>query len=1618
MADLTLYIKGDSQHALIHLREVKKELAQVAKLARLVNDLYGKKGVPAAGGLAGGGAGKSAVAQVGEDADKAQQKVKKLFDETRNLFKGFRYSTNMPGGGFYTSEAFLKDIKQKMHAAAKATVHGEGGFDPEILRKTERVIQTASVLTRQYDLDINKRIREGAKRAAEQQSKLTAQLGGQFSPVHFGGYAFGNEYESVKRIDNEARGYKNLERDARAAVSEINRHNRANQTLLKGVNEIEKSFTKLSNTEKGTVLIRRRGGEETRRSIVGMKALNGEAEKLLKKQAAFGDSYMRSVGKAAQRYGIFVDPKKARGGMQVLTGNDSQWMKHERGVYVKTAEDAKRLRGEVEKLGYVVAERQGALRGFAAEVGSMMRTQARWFAGAGLIFGGMAAVGTAVKSTMEFYQNLKNIQAITGESEEGIKAVGQAALDVAKNTPIAAGEASKFALKLVQAGLEGKDAAIAMRTVAELVTVTGEDSNEVSKAVTTAMFAWKKEAKDIPDIGQKIAATLNFSRLTIEDVAVAFNYLASTSSLMGKSLEETTAIMAVLNNMGIRASTIGTGISQLFTELAVPGKKFRAELEKMDIKLSKINPTTNKFADIVDRLREKGFSASKAYDLLQIRAGRQLAAALVATGDAFRVMEDRIARSTQLTEGLAKAKEGPIAKLKIMRNQLEVAAIQIGSVSIPAIDALTSSMTILTTIIQQVATGVSTLVQGFDALSAGLGGKVVGSSIVVGGVLLGFVKIFMKYGKAAEGAAVATTLFGRALWALVGFAKANPVIAILSVVAAGLAIIGTVADKSTKDLKEAFDENKKRSDHAAKESGLLNSRMQLEEQAVSALKDEWSRLGQAGERVGVLLEVRGLIDGFHLISSAVRDVNLEMEILEEKIANLKQSSIEGMVGGLIGAITKGGDPSKKAVEDRRNEIFNEIQKLGKEEERKAKLFAEQFAKADELLSKKVNVKDILGASISGAELTEMEKLLKLTEGLQQEWDGNKKKIEEAKKNLQEFQKTYREATATEEDKKKYKQLDADYQATLTSAGAIEAKIKEMSNMAGGEIKKRITDAAEKAKNALETVRDEFRKFRFDVSQIGRDDPFAEIFMSGQEEAGRLSRRIREIDREMGEVEAERKKAIGPLYAKLTEHLNALAGQKKILEEQKGLVPGRTKSELAVRANEVILAQVKEQAELQKEMGRLLPMGAHEVEATIEKKKLETARELLNIQKQIAAGDEDRLAALALYEKQLAGQEAIHGLREQLNLVQAINDEINRKLGLMDAVEKFYGANMQGERERLQFEQEVEEIRRRHGEDAFPKELEDKWRRMLYIGAEGRTLSEDFAGMWDGFVLGIRQAQAEIPPFWQQLRNLGKDVFGGLQRSSSDFFFNLSTAQGFDPEKHNSFWRYFQDVVDDFLKSVYQSFMRTLADIWSQWLTSGIVDMLGGVLNGKDAMNRVDQQAIATNTSLTGILMGQVGAVNGLTAAYWGLAMAKRAAGMGGAFGAGGSGGSFMGGNFATSLDAVPHTGGLILHNGGFVPRYHRGGRVLPSERLALLEVGEFVVNRRSAARNKEALMAMNNGHDSKRGGDTYIINNIQANDPKSFADYLRKHGKGAVVGIVGNDMRMAGSMRQSIRQYT
>jgi hypothetical protein len=98
-----------------------------------------------------------------------------------------------------------------------------------------------------------------------------------------------------------------------------------------------------------------------------------------------------------------------------------------------------------------------------------------------------------------------------------------------------------------------------------------------------------------------------------------------------------------------------------------------------------------------------------------------------------------------------------------------------------------------------------------------------------------------------------------------------------------------------------------------------------------------------------------------------------------------------------------------------------------------------------------------------------------------------------------------------------------------------------------------------------------------------------------------------------------------------------------------------------------------------------------------------------------------------------------------------------------------------------------------------------------------------------------------------------------------------------------------------------------------------------------------------------------------------------------------------------------------------VQRFAAGGEV-----LAMLEPGEFVVNRNATERNRELLESVNSGRGTGEPGGgkgVAVVFNINAIDPKTGAEFLLRNSK-AIADAVGQEiLRNNQSYRRTSRRF-
>ncbi len=273
-----------------------------------------------------------------------------------------------------------------------------------------------------------------------------------------------------------------------------------------------------------------------------------------------------------------------------------------------------------------------------------MGEQAIFAAAATALYSIASAAKACITEIIQFDQALANLQAISGATASEIAVMAKAIIDVARVTKFSTTEIAEGMVLLTQSGFSASEAIDAIKATANLATGTLADMQDAADLLTTTLASFGLNAKESVRVADVWANAIDKSKLTVEKLRIAMNYVGTTAAEAGMSLEEMAASMMVMADHGSQASTIGTGLRQVIAKLISPNEKLAASLMASGVALDEMNPrlvgmdvALTNLASLLWDSEKAAVDMGKAYDYFGLR-GAQAAAILVksfATGSDY-----------------------------------------------------------------------------------------------------------------------------------------------------------------------------------------------------------------------------------------------------------------------------------------------------------------------------------------------------------------------------------------------------------------------------------------------------------------------------------------------------------------------------------------------------------------------------------------------------------------------------------------------------------------------------------------------------------------------------------------------------------------------------------------------------------------------------------------------------------------------------------------------------------------------------------------------------------------------------------------------------------------------
>lgn len=246
---------------------------------------------------------------------------------------------------------------------------------------------------------------------------------------------------------------------------------------------------------------------------------------------------------------------------------------------------------DIQKLDTRLKKLDGSMGNYQRNVGnyaSALKGLGKVVGGAFLLGGATEIVqrlGEFVKESIgvfaDFTRQVSFIGAVSGATKSELDALEETARRLGGTTEFTASQVAKLEIEYAKLGFKPAEILEATAATLDLATVSQSELGETAAVVGATIRAFNLDTEETGRVANVAALAFSNSALDLSKFSTAMAIVAPVAASAGKSIEETTGLMGVLADAGVDASTVGTGLRNVFLDLAVEGLTLEEALDQI-----------------------------------------------------------------------------------------------------------------------------------------------------------------------------------------------------------------------------------------------------------------------------------------------------------------------------------------------------------------------------------------------------------------------------------------------------------------------------------------------------------------------------------------------------------------------------------------------------------------------------------------------------------------------------------------------------------------------------------------------------------------------------------------------------------------------------------------------------------------------------------------------------------------------------------------------------------------------------------------------------------------------------------------------------------------------------
>lgn len=417
---------------------------------------------------------------------------------------------------------------------------------------------------------------------------------------------------------------------------------------------------------------------------------------------------------------------------------------------------------------------------------------------------------TVINSTAEFSDSMKKVQALSGATGKDLEDLTALAKEMGKTTSFSAKDSADAMGYMALANWDALQITKGLPAVLSLASAGQLELAEASDIVTDTMSMFKMEAEESARASDVFAVAQAKSNTSVQQLGEAMKYAGATASAFGLDIEQTSAMLGVMANNGIKGSMAGTSLKSVLSRLSAPTKEVYNGFEALGISAEEVALGCQDLGSFLPIVKERMSELSEAQ---QVQVAKQIAGSEAMSGflaivngatDSLPELTAKLYDAGGKAEEMANTMESGLGgAIRGLQSAWEGFILDLGAeIEAPAVE-----------LIHQLTDAVNNIIPAFKGFWAEYGDVITALATSVG-TFMSVIKVCQlattTFGLMKKGIDTLKTItsvgqaFSMATTAISGIMGCNPIVLAVAGAVALLAGIAVLVVKNWEPIKEFF----------------------------------------------------------------------------------------------------------------------------------------------------------------------------------------------------------------------------------------------------------------------------------------------------------------------------------------------------------------------------------------------------------------------------------------------------------------------------------------------------------------------------------------------------------------------------------------------------------------------------------------------------------------------------------------------------------------------------------------------------------------------------------------------------------------------------------------------